>query len=153
MVTPRVGKRFRLMTGLGPLLGFLPLSLSRLLKMSGSDKQAEGRHSYGAAYGRILRTLKWRRCTLLEIGIGGYDSWAGGESLAAWRAYLPFGRVVGCDIVDKRVLTRRRIDIRIVDQGNDDQLKELAASVGPFDVVIDDGSHLNHHQISTFRAP
>lgn len=79
---------------------------------------------------------------ILEIGV------FHGGSLDMWRSY--FGRgthIVGVDI-DERCLALERpdIDIRIGDQGDPDFMKSLVDD-GPFDIIIDDGSHLPAHQI------
>jgi hypothetical protein len=123
--------------------------------MSGSDKHSaarDGNHCYGPAYERAFRPFKYRRVSLLEIGIGGYENHLGGASLFAWRSYFPRGTIVGCDIVDKRALARPGVVVEVVDQSDDRQLLELDEKHGPFDIVIDDGSHLNEHQISTFKT-
>lgn len=147
----RVPRRFSLMMPLSPVVSLLPVPLPALLRLSGSDKQSPGRHQYGAAYAALFRRLKYARIKLLEIGIGGHEGASGGESLAAWRSYFPFAKVVGADVLDKRVLARRNLQIHVVDQGSAESLDQLAALEGPFDVIIDDGSHFNAHQILTFE--
>ena len=130
----RVRKRYRWMTRAAPITSFLPISISRWLQLSGSDKQLAGQHQYGPTYHRLLRPFKWHRCTLLEIGIGGYDVHAGGESLAAWRSFLPLAHIIGCDIIDKRVLAGRGVAIRVLDQSDGKRLVEFGEQNGPFDV-------------------
>jgi cephalosporin hydroxylase len=39
----------------------------------------------------------------------------------------------------------------VADQGNEVQLKELE-KLGPFDLIVDDGSHIYNHQILTFNV-
>ncbi len=149
-----IRKRFRAMRLLTPALSLLPLRLETLLRLSGSDKEypdADRGHHYGAAYQRHFGPLKYRRVKLLEIGVGGFADLAGGESLAAWSCYFPFGEVVGCDIEDKRHLTGGRIRVHQIDQSCADDLDRIAIEEGPFDIVIDDGSHVNAHQILTFE--
>jgi demethylmacrocin O-methyltransferase len=144
-----VSKRFRAMALAAPIVAILPLGLKRILRFARSDK--EGEHSYGAAYDRFFRRLKYKRITLLEIGIGGYDHYSGGSSLAAWQWYFPFGKIIGCDIHDKRELARGRIRVHVIDQSSSTDLVDLSAQEGPFDIIIDDGSHVNSHQIFTFQ--
>lgn len=127
------------------VLSLLPLSLPFLLRLFGSDKQKPGEHAYGPAYGAILAPLRWRRCAILEIGV------LSGDSLLAWRAALPFGRIEAADIEPKDHLAVGRLRIHRVDQSSGDDLDRLAAQAGPFDVIIDDGSHLSPHQIFTFH--
>lgn len=139
------------MTRFSWLFSLLPMRLDMLLRLSGSDKEQPGRHRYGRTYHRLFRPLKYRRIRLPEIGIGGYDRMAGGESLASWSCFFPFADVNGADIVDKTNLRRGRIRIHMVDQSSELDLRRLAADCGPFDIVIDDGSHINAHQILTFQ--
>src|SRR4029077_14588682 len=95
--------RVRAMSAVAPVLALLPIPLSLLLRLSGSDKEAEEGHHYGLTYEREFRPLKYRAIRLLEIGIGGYEYIAGGESLCAWSSYFPFAKIVACDIIDKSV--------------------------------------------------
>ena len=45
-----------------------------------------------------------------------------------------------------------RVHIHVVDQESSaDDLAILSGKEGPFDVIIDDGSHINAHQIFTFE--
>jgi hypothetical protein len=99
----------------------------------------------------MFRPWKYRRVKLLEIGIGGYDDSLGGRSLLAWRAYFPFGTIIACDIVPKSELASRRRHIRQLDQASAADLALLCEQEAPFDIIIDDGSHLNAHQIFTFE--
>jgi hypothetical protein len=90
---------------------------------------------------------------LLEIGVGGYkDSGTGGESLRMWKAYFRSGRIVGLDIEDKRHFSEHRIDIRQCDQTDAVSLTKLSEEYGGFDIIVDDGSHLNEHVIQTFKV-
>jgi hypothetical protein len=69
-----------------------------------------------------------------------------------WQAYFPFATIIGCDILDKTRLKTRRTKIYVVDQSSKFQLEELCKKESAFDIIIDDGSHFNAHQISTFET-
>ncbi len=117
----------------------------------GTDK--EGAHSYADAYEHHLGHLRGEPITLLEIGIGGYaDPGLGGASLRMWKEYFPFARIVGLDIEDKSSLAEDRITILRGDQADRAFLGRIALEHGPFDVVIDDGSHRCKHVIASFGA-
>lgn len=133
------------------LLAPLPVPLWMLLRAFGSDKHRPGSHAYGHTYGALFRRWKYRRVRLLEIGIGGYGGSLGGQSLLAWRAYFPFGAIVAADIVPKQILAGRGVRVHTLDQSSPAALAALCQAEAPFDIVIDDGSHLNAHQILTFR--
>ena len=114
----RVPRRFSLMMPLAPLISLVPLPLSLLLRVSGSDKEKAGFHHYGKTYEALFRQRKYQRIKLLEIGIGGHEHASGGESLLAWRSYFPFAEIIGADVRDKRVLARKNLRIHVTDQGS-----------------------------------
>jgi len=136
---------------LAQALSILPIPLYRLLWGFDSDKHLPGWHSYGFSYTQVFRPLKYRPVKLLEIGIGGYRDSLGGRSLLAWQGYFPFGTIVAADIEPKQELAGLRRKIRQVDQFSAADLDTLTRQDGPFDIIIDDGSHRNSHQIFTFR--
>ena len=126
-------------------------SLRAIAIETGTDK--EGAHSYTGAYERHLGHLRDEPITLLEIGIGGYaDPGQGGASLRMWKAFFPRARIIGLDIEDKSRLAEDRITILQGDQGDRAFLDGIAHEYGPFDVVIDDGSHRCAHVIASFEA-
>jgi hypothetical protein len=115
----------------------------------GTDKQ--GAHAYADAYERHFAHLRHRPIRLLEIGVGGYaDPKLGGESLRMWKEFFPLASIVGMDVHDKSSLAEERIAIVRGDQSDAAFLDDVAAQFGPFDIVIDDGSHVNAHVITSF---
>lgn len=67
-----------------------------------------------------------------------------------WKEYFPKAEIVGIDIVDKSSLAEDRITILQGDQSDPAFLEDLASRHGPFDVIIDDGSHICEHVIASF---
>jgi hypothetical protein len=125
------------------------LSLRELAVRHGTDK--EGAHFYARWYERFLAHLRDRPITLLEIGVGGYeDPTVGGESLRMWKEYFPSGRIVAIDVYDKQALVEDRIDIVQGSQDDPVVLERLGNEYGPFDVIVDDGSHHSPHVIASF---
>jgi hypothetical protein len=85
--------------------------------------------------------------TLLEIGV--YQ----GASLYTWREYFPNAKIIGADInVTCKQFETSGVKIELADQSNLEHLAHLAATYGPFDVIIEDGSHMWEHQITTLRT-
>jgi hypothetical protein len=124
--------------------------LSYLARLFGTDKW--GSHWYTQHYQRYFAPLKNRRLNVLEIGVGGYEhADSGAASLRMWKAYFRKSRIVGIDVYDKRHLSEPRIDIRQCDQTDSAALHRLSSEYGGFDIIIDDGSHLNEHVIKTFQ--
>jgi hypothetical protein len=124
--------------------------LGRLAVLFSTDKW--GSHWYTQHYQRYFEPLKRKRLNVLEIGIGGYrDAAAGGGSLRMWKAYFRRSRIVGIDVYDKSRFRESRIDIRQCNQTDAEGLGRLSEEYGGFDIVVDDGSHINEHVIKTFN--
>jgi demethylmacrocin O-methyltransferase len=125
--------------------------LNRLALLFHTDKW--GSHWYTQHYEHYFRPLKNQSLTVLEIGVGGYESSSiGGESLRMWKAYFRKSQIVGIDLYDKTSLREARMDVRQCDQTNSESLRSLSNEYGGFDIVIDDGSHLNDHVIKSFQV-
>ncbi|NND49615.1 MAG: class I SAM-dependent methyltransferase, partial [Rhizobiales bacterium] len=103
---------------------------------------------YYPIYGRHFGHLRGRPCKIFEIGV------ADGGSLALWRKYFgAAAQITGLDInPETKRCEENGTAIYIGDQGDGDLLKQIAAERGPFDLVIEDGSHLFHHQILAFET-
>ena len=107
-------------------------------------------HHYFDIYERYLSSFRSHPIRMLEIGV------FRGGSLRMWNRYLhPDSIIVGIDI-DKACAqhenSNQGIHVRI---GSQADLKFLAAvneEFGPFDIILDDGSHKTHHQIFSFNA-
>ncbi len=123
--------------------------LSRLAIKHGSDKL--GSHVYTPHYNAVLQHLRDSPIRLLEIGIGGYDmKHAGGSSLRMWADYFPYARIVGLDFHPKSFELPSRVRIEQGSQDDPAVLDRLMREHGPFDVVIDDGSHQPQHITTSF---
>ena len=130
----------------------LAWNLDALASLYGTDKGRSG-YGYTTAYAHHLGRQRYAVKSVLEIGVGGYDRLElGGESLRMWRSYFPRATVYGLDISPKRLPAEPRIVVRQGDQSDQGFLAELAASYGPFDLVVDDGCHLGRHQRASFFA-
>ena len=125
-------------------------NLDRLGRIYNTDKA--GSHHYTPHYMTHLRRFRWKKIRLFEIGVGGYDNpERGGNSLRMWKRYFPFGKITSIDIYDKSMLQQRRIRIYRGSQTDEALLDRIDREAGPFDVIVDDGSHINSHVIETFR--
>ena len=124
--------------------------LTRLAIRHGTDKW--GPHIYTPIYHELLAPLRDRPVKLLEIGVGGYGfRKIGGASLAMWADYLQWGTIIGLDVAEKQLSLGPRVTILQGSQGDPEFLARLAAEQGPFDVVIDDGSHVAEHVALSFN--
>lgn len=124
--------------------------LSRMAVLNGTDKF--GYHCYTPNYHKLFHRWRDRALKILEIGVGGYqDEDRGGQSLATWRDYFPQGEITGIDIQKKVLDFGPRVAIRQGSQVDADFLAAVVAERGPFDLIVDDGSHRNEHVVETYR--
>jgi len=129
-----------------------PVDLGDLAIRFGTDKWGAW-HWYTRHYQRHFGPLRHDALRILEIGIGGYaDPAAGGGSLRMWKNYFPRAIVYGMDIYDKTGIEEPRIHTVVGSQADSAFLANFAEENGPFDIIIDDGSHLNEHVLISFEA-
>jgi len=125
--------------------------LPALATYFGTDKW--NAHWYAQHYQTHFAALRRKPLRLLEIGVGGYgDPRSGGESLRMWKAYFPNALIYGLDVTDKRPHDEPRIRTLLGSQDDEELLKKISAEHGPFDLIIDDGSHINAHILKSFRV-
>jgi demethylmacrocin O-methyltransferase len=135
-------------------LGLLSIPFSNNLNMLARIYKCDkfGRHFYTKHYQFHFKKFRFKRIRLFEIGVGGYHyPNMGGNSLRMWKRYFPFGRIYSLDIYDKSFLEERRIRIYQGSQVDEDVLIRIFNQIGEPDIIIDDGSHINEHVITTFQ--
>ena len=118
-------------------------SLQQLFTYHGSDKGTQF-HDFGRWYDTLFQPFQDKPVRVLEIGV------LEGNSLAALREYFchPQARVIGMDI-DTGCYQDE--DVIIGDATDPEVLAYVISTHGPFDIVIDDGSHTNVDVINTFK--
>lgn len=99
---------------------------------------------YFDIYDTYFSRFRGQPITMMEIGVGQ------GGSLEIWRDYFgPKARIIGVDInPDCLAFAGDGIEIIIGDQGDREFMNSIAQKVGPFDIILDDGSH----QMEDLRA-
>ena len=122
-------------------------SLGRLALEYGTDKGPHG-HNYTRHYqqyldDRVPDTIN----RILEIGV------AHAASLRMWADYCPRAQVTGLDN-DPRgdYPATDRIRVILGDQHDLVKLRDIAAEYGPFDLIVDDGSHVCEDIILSFET-
>lgn len=116
------------------------MSLEDIFRKHGTDKV--DMHHYAQHYERHLGHLLsyTHYFDLLEIGVGH------GQSLAAWKEYLPFANIFGLDYEKKDLPF-------VVYHGHQEDVVTIAKIVDKhpsgFKVIIDDGSHSSEDVIKT----
>jgi demethylmacrocin O-methyltransferase len=134
--------------------------LRDLFNQYGSDKTKNG---YAPYYETLFHHMRYKNQKLLEIGIGtmipnvpssmvGYalENYKPGGSLRAWRDFFEHFEIVGCDVQPDTQFTDDRIRTILADS-TDDLAINNALGDCKFDIIIDDGSHLDTHQLLTLR--
>jgi len=125
--------------------------LTRLAIRYGTDKW--GAHFYTPIYHQLFLPLRGKPIRLLEIGIGAPGlRTGGGASLRMWADYFPLGQIFGVDITPKTLSLDPRVKTFTGSQDDAAFLTRLCDEHGPFDIVIDDGSHLPRHVVASFSV-
>lgn len=122
-------------------------TLNTIAKDKGTDKSSDI-HNYCEKYEKYLPFNRLEPITFLEIGV------LDGASLATWREYYPNARIVGLDIdptCKEYEDPKNQIFVEIGSQDDPAFLAKVVEKWGPFDIILDDGSHINRHVIFSFK--
>lgn len=105
-------------------------------------------HNYTPAYHAMFGHRRDSVRRVLEVGVNA------GSSLRMWEEYFPAAQIVGLDIRREVLFSAGRIECHYADQSSRNSLLAAVAAAGggPFDLIIDDGSHEDAHQITTTEA-
>ncbi|HEY6919573.1 MAG TPA: class I SAM-dependent methyltransferase [Tabrizicola sp.] len=111
------------------------------------DRKLFKMEHYLELYDALLADWQGRDVSFLEIGV--YK----GGSLPMWQGFFgPGSRLVFLDIDPACLaLALPGTTVEIGDQADPAFLERVGAAQGPFDLIVDDGGHQMHQQISSFR--
>jgi len=117
-----------------------------------------GSHFYTPIYEKYMSPNRSKKVNILEIGIGGYvpgkkysDKFKGGGSLQMWRDYFSNGKIIGLDIIEKKLKLGNRIEIFKGSQSDKKILSDIIKKYKKFNFIIDDGSHMYKDVIFSFK--
>lgn len=120
-------------------------ALNELAKKYGTDKSSEI-HNYCDKYVKYLPFERYDNLNILEIGV------LDGKSLLTWKEFFYRSNILGIDInPDCKQYEENRINVEIGSQADGNFLSRLCQQYGPFDMILDDGSHMNEHVIYSFQ--
>jgi hypothetical protein len=136
------------------------MDLAELFKKYGSDKDRNG---YSHLYSILFDRIKHEELNILEIGIGTMirgarssmkdympDTYRPGASLRAWNDYFQNSRIYGMDIQEDTQFTEDRIVTYLCDSTSSDSVNIVMQNLKiKFDIIIDDGYHLDDAQRKT----
>lgn len=107
---------------------------------SHTGRQIDKWTHYFPVYEKHFARFRGKSPRVLEIGIDH------GGSLQLWKRYFGHGaEIIGIDISPAAMFEEPQIKTYC-----HDQCASAIADLGPFDIVIDDGSHVPEHQGQTF---
>ncbi len=123
---------------------------NELFDIFSSDTDVHKWHHYFDIYSKHFEQYRDRPIRMLEIGV------FRGGSLRMWKNYFHAdSTIVGIDIDNScqaHEIAEQNVYVRIGSQANPHFLDKVNAEFGPFDIILDDGSHKTHHQIISFGA-
>jgi hypothetical protein len=113
----------------------------------GTDKSShtfKGK-TYCDIYDKHFQSIRESVKVFIEIGV------KDGQSIRMFEEYFPNAMIYGIDIDPRcKQFETNRTRILIGDQNDDRFLSEIRNIIGPYDILLDDGSHITTHQIKTF---
>jgi hypothetical protein len=124
------------------------VALDAIGTMTGTDKSAAfgNSHDYLRHYEFFFADYRHHAINLIEIGV------MGGNSLKAWKDYFSRAQIVGIDIEPRcQGFREERVDVLIGSQADGAFLNAACAQYPPT-IVIDDGSHMAEHIVTTFET-
>ena len=102
--------------------------------------------SYLDIYEKYFEQFRNKPVSLLEIGV------RDAASLRTWKSYLKKGNIYGIDIDPRcKALEEKRIQIDIGSQDDGNFLRSCFGPDKKFDIIIDDGSHVNKMTLASFE--
>ena len=111
--------------------------------------------TYLDIYDRYFAPLKYKPLNILEIGVSGHHNSDKlfGSSLWLWQEYFTNASIFGFDIdpICKQY-ERKGIHIEIGNQRDPTDLQRIINKAKNFDIIIDDGSHVNLYTLTSFNC-
>ena len=116
-------------------------SLFSIAKKLNTTKKEVG---YIEIYDQYLKNFKNKKINFLEIGFSK-------DSLMLYKAFLPKANIIGLDLAYREKDKYKKADLFYGHQNDYEILNKIIKKYKKFDVIIDDGSHINSHIIKTFN--
>lgn len=121
-------------------------SLDEIAFECGTDKSSET-HDYARKYDSYFSNYRDKEIKLLEIGV------QYGYSVKMWEEYFTKASIFAIDIEPNcKSFETDRAKIAIGSQNDSVFLAQVNENWGPFDIIIDDGSHHNESMTISFET-
>ena len=102
--------------------------------------------TYCDIYQKHFDSIRHNVKKLVEIGV------RDGASLKMWKEYFPNAIIYGIDIDPRcKEMEEDRVKVFIGDQNDETFLNKIKDEIGEYDILIDDGSHITRHQITSYN--
>jgi demethylmacrocin O-methyltransferase len=119
------------------------MTLDEIAIEVGTDK-ASNLHNYTEKYDSHFSKIRNQELKILEIGI------QNGFSLKMWKKYFENSEIFGIDTAECSRFKEDRITPLLGSQNDIEFLSKVNSEYGPFDIIIDDGSHFNDDMKKSF---
>ncbi len=116
-------------------------SLVNISKRMNTTKKEVG---YLPIYENYLKKFKNKKINILEIGFTK-------DSLKLFKTYFPKANIIGLDIELRKKDQFNKADLFYGHQNDYELLDKIIKKYKKFDIIIDDGSHVNSHVKKTFN--
>lgn len=134
------------------VFGLKKLSFKDTCFLFFSDKAKLNEINLADNYERFFSKKRKDKLKIIEIGIGGHNMEdRGGASLRSFAHYFKNSKIYGIDLINKELHQRSRIKTFQGSQIDTTFLTDVCKKYGPFDIILDDGSHYVDHQKKTFE--
>lgn len=130
------------------------INLTDLADTYGSDK-GSFKHRYTELYQMLFFPYRKKKIDFLEMGlqIGGPEHGKSADrettdlpSIRMWLDYFKKARIHGLDVSDFSWFKDDRFSFTRCDMDKRENIAAAAATMGDFDIIMDDASHASHHQ-------
>ena len=119
--------------------------LNKIALIYGTDKSSLT-HDYCRKYEKYFPFNRDDKLKILEIGV------LDGSSMKMWKAFYKNAEIIGIDINPEcKQYEEEQIIVEIGSQNDSLFLEEIIKKHGPFDFILDDGSHMNSDVIFSFE--
>jgi len=104
--------------------------------------------TYLDVYEKYFDKFRDKKINFLELGV------REGASIKIWKDYFTDVNIVGVDIMERCkniFIGYPNIHIEIGSQGDEKFINSIIEKYGPFDIILDDASHINQLSIKSFE--
>ncbi|MCY4180846.1 MAG: hypothetical protein OXD48_11355 [Litoreibacter sp.] len=116
--------------------------------------QGSQKHRFTELYQLLFLPMRARKLHMILLGLGQeQDAEAGiSPTLPMWLRYLPKAQITAIDERNFASVNDPRIATHLCDFETHEVIEHLAQKLEPADIILDDASHLSHHQQHGFLA-